>query len=148
MTHSPGVAIAAPIDIDYATLEQSLMRTLSVQPLQVTVTGLGAVDTVFKNFKVYPSAPGIVIGARVAVDTPHRWLDTHGWIYLRGKPVYDAATMQLRIDNLAFARDLDNDLVSLLSAAVRNRIRGELVRASTIDLSTRDPVGVRRSTSI
>lgn len=136
IAHARGVAIAAPIDIDYATLEQSLLRTLSSQPLQVTVPGLGTVDTVFKEFKVYPSAPGIVIGARVAVDTPQRWLDTHGWIYLQGKPVYDATSMQLRIDDLGFSRDLDNRLVSLLSVAVRNRIRGELARASTIDLSS------------
>ena len=136
IARAPGITLAAPIDIDYATLEQSVARALSSQSLQVTIPGLGTVDTVFKEFKVYPSAPGIVIGARVAVDTPQRWLDTHGWIYLQGKPVYDAPSMQLRIDDLGFSRDLDNHLVSLLSVAVRNRIRGELARASTIDLST------------
>lgn len=153
LARAPGIAIAAPIDIDYATFEQSLRRTLSTQPMQVTVPRLGEVGIAFEDFKVYPAAPGVVVGAKIAVDTPRGWLDTRGWIYLRGEPVYDAATMTLRVDHLDFSRDIDNTLVNTLSSVVRSRIRGELARAATIDLSAqltvlRDQVNQRMNATL
>lgn len=135
ITRTPGIAIAAPIDIDYATLRQSLQHALSARPVVLAVPRLGPVEITFEDFKVYPATPAVVIGAKVAVDTPNRWLDTRGWIYLRGEPRYDPATMRVHVDNLDFSRDLDNALVNLLSAAARQRIRTELSRATTIDLS-------------
>lgn len=131
---SSGFKIGLPIKANYAMLEEALIEALGRTPITVA-TPAGDAKVQVEKVTVYPSAPRLVVGAKVTVDLPDRWLDTKGWVYLFAEPSFDAESKVLRLKNIGFARSVDNSFVRFATAAFVNQIESEIEKRSDVDMS-------------
>lgn len=129
-----GFQVAIPVQAAYGDLAGALSKALKDKKLSVD-TGKGLAIIVIEDLKIYPSAPRLVIGAKIDADLPNQFLDTRGWIYIYATPTYDAIKRTMVLSNIDFARVLDNRLTSVLTAAFRNALSKELQKIARIDLS-------------
>lgn len=130
-----GIVLATRLEAGYEALRASLISTIATRPLSVEVPDLGTVTATIDDFRVYPSYPRVVVGARLAIDAPGRWFDARGWVYLYGTPAYDNDSMRLSVADLDFSRDTDNAAVQFLSAGLRDVIRDSIRRGADVDVS-------------
>jgi hypothetical protein len=71
-------------------------------------------------------------------------MNATGWLYLVGRPVLDAATQTLRVEELSFTPQIDNKLWSVLTAAFSKQILAAIQSQLVVDLKDRiDPVSDR-----
>ena len=77
----------------------------------------------------------MVAGIKVNIDLPDSWLDVGGWVYVSGKPIVynDGATIKL--DEVSFTRELDNELWSTVSVILSETIRETIEKSAIYDLS-------------
>jgi hypothetical protein len=131
----PRVLLNLDIQADYAAMTQVLQTALGGQSRQFDYPG-GSAKVSFDEFRVYPSAPDLVLGAKLRVEgsgIP----DSSGWVYLRGRPGFDTGSEELYVDGLDFASVSQDSMVQLLSTLLRGQIREQLAASARIDLSQR-----------
>ena len=129
----PGFRLGVPTQLGYGALEDALTAAVGDEAIEFG-TPVGEATIRILDVEVYPSAPNLVVGAKVDLDLPDRWLDTKGWVYLHAAPSFDAGTKELRLRNMTFARSVDNTLVRLATAAFSSQIERALESRARVDL--------------
>lgn len=131
----PQLLLNLDVQAEYAAMTAALQAALGGKSRTLSYTG-GSAEVHFEEFQVYPSAPDLVLGARLRIEGIG-FGDSSGWVYLRGKPSYDSGTQELSIANIDFVSVSDNPLLQAASEVLRERIREQLATAAHLDLSER-----------
>lgn len=130
---SPRLSLAVPVRAPYPALATALSEGLKGKTFTKD-TPAGALSATVNEVELYPSNDRLVIGLDFVADMPGRILDAKGQIYLLGTPVVDGGTA-VSLKNVGFARILDNDLWSGLSALFEADIREAIEKAVRYDLA-------------
>ncbi|MCB1601347.1 MAG: DUF4403 family protein [Xanthomonadales bacterium] len=144
-TALPALSLQAPEDsqlrlnldvqAQYAAMTEALQAALGGKSRTVSYAG-GSAIVQFEEFRVYPSAPDLVLAARLRIEGLGL-RDSKGWVYLHGRPGFDPKTRTLSITNIDFVSVSDNPLLQAASELLRDQIRAQLAAAARIDLSDR-----------
>lgn len=130
-----GLSLHLDMELDYPALTVALQQQLGSQSHRIEYPG-GSAEVHFEEFQVYPSAPDLVVGARLRIEGIGTG-STRGWIYLRGQPRFDAEQQLLSVADLDFVSISDSPLLQTLSTLLRTRIREQLAAAARINLGER-----------
>jgi hypothetical protein len=134
---APGhLAVSLPIHADYALLASEIMRVIGNKDLSFKVAGHDATATV-RKVDIYPSNSDIAIGISFTAKLPGYLFDVSGMAYATAKPIVDASGMKIRFENFSYARTLDNQLWSAISAFFEDQIRQTIEQKGEIDLTTK-----------
>jgi Domain of unknown function (DUF4403) len=100
-----GFRFHIPVIADYAELEPVLARALKkLEKKPIAVPGVGAVTARFGKVTLYPTTGGrLAIGIGLRVETPRRWIDPHGTIWLTGKPYNEPGSQLVKVRDLTIA---------------------------------------------
>jgi hypothetical protein len=131
----PQLLLNLDVQAQYQSMTQSLQTALGGKSRTLDYSG-GSATVHFEEFQIYPSAPDLVLGARLRVEGLG-FRDSRGWVYLRGRPSFDAQTQTLSIANIDFVGVTDNPLLQAASELLRDQIREQLAAAAQMDLSDR-----------
>ncbi len=123
------------VQAQYQAMTQALQGALGGKSRTLNYSG-GSATVHFEEFQVYPSAPDLVLGARLRIEGLGL-RDSSGWVYLHGRPSFDAQTHTIRIANIDFVSVSDNPLLQAASELLRERIREQLATAAQLNLSDR-----------
>ena len=139
---APGkIALAVPLRVGYAALTEALNAAVKGKEFSVD-TPAGKASATVKNLVVYPSKENLVCGIEFSAKLPGRFLDTNGTVYLLAQPFVEKNSQIIKLGNARFARILDNDVWSVLSAIFEGKIRSELTKAGTVDLAPTIAMGL------
>lgn len=127
-----GFRIQLPVSLNYAGLEQELRQRYSGKPFSMEQ---GEVTP--EDFRIYSAGDSLVLGAKLKARAPGKLLNSNGWVYLQGRPVYDNESRQLQVVDLDFTRRLDNWLVSGASWLLQENLREHLGQALHYDFSAK-----------
>lgn len=131
----PGqITLLVPLRASYEPLVVGLSEAVKDKEFS-SDTHAGKVSIKIESITVYPSKENLVVGVSFKADIPGRWLDTSGQVYLFGKPMVEPKGNLISLKNIQFARILDNDVWNRVSAVFETKIKKEIVRAATVDLS-------------
>lgn len=137
------VDLLVPVRIDYATLQAMLADRLAQHPIAEDIAA-GHLSIAVNAVEIYPSGGRLAVGLGFAATTPEASMNATGWLYLVGRPVLDAQTETLRVEDLTFAPQIDNKLWSFLTAAFSKQILAAIQSQLVLDLKDRiDPVSDR-----
>ena len=137
------VDLLVPVRIDYTTLQAMLVDRLAQHPIVEDIAA-GRISIAVDAVEIYPSGGRLAVGLGFAATTPEASMNATGWLYLVGRPVLDAATQTLRVEDLSFTPQIDNKLWSVLTAAFSKQILAAIQRQLVVDLKDRiDPVSDR-----
>lgn len=131
----PQLLLNLDVEAEYAAMTTALQATLGGKSRTLSYTG-GSAEVHFEEFQVYPSAPDLVLGARLRIEGIG-FGDSSGWVYLRGQPSYDSETQELSIAHIDFVSVSDNPLLQAASEVLRERIRAQLAAAAHLNLAER-----------
>ncbi|MGE4070775.1 MAG: DUF4403 family protein [Lysobacterales bacterium] len=123
------------VQAQYRAMTQALQGALGGKSRTLSYSG-GSATVHFEEFQIYPSAPDLVLGARLRIEGLGL-RDSSGWVYLRGRPSFDAQTHTISVANIDFVSVSDNPLLHAASELLRERIREQLATAAQLDLSER-----------
>lgn len=125
-----GFRLQLPVLLNYAGMTQVLEQRYLGKTLALSQ---GEIE--FLSFKLYSSDNKLVLGAKIKTHTSGRLLNSQGWLYLQGQPIYDPTLQQLQIRDFAFTRQIDNPLISSASWVLQDTLRDQLAAALSYDLS-------------
>jgi hypothetical protein len=125
-----GVLLQLPVLLDYAGMTTVLEQRYLGKTLELPQ---GRIE--FLKFKLYSAGKNLVLGALIKTQSSGLLLNTQGWLYLQGEPIYLAEAQQLQVENFAFTRQLDNPLISSASWVLQDSLRDQLGAALSYDLS-------------
>ena len=87
------------------------------------------------SFDLYPSNDRLIFDLGFQANGYGRFFQSSGNLFLSAKPVADPESKELRFEDLQFTRIIDNDLWSVFSTVLHNRILEKLRKSAVIDLS-------------
>ena len=121
-TPSSVFAFTIPVTLSYDEAAKLALDRLKKKPLHV-----GSTELKFDALKILPSGQDVVVGLHFCVAQswdPFGWFDSCGEGYLRGVPVFDAATNEVRIAHVHY----DPGTEDLLVKTMRWLAGGDLAR--------------------
>jgi hypothetical protein len=127
------IALSLPIRAGYDMIRDWIMREFGRKDIPVQFGGVTAVFRI-QALTVYPSDPDIALAVEFSAALPGRVLNTSGRMIFTARPVVEQRGSQVRLTGIRFARDLDNPLWSLATAAFEDRIRAALSELAVYDL--------------
>jgi Domain of unknown function (DUF4403) len=127
------LSLAVPMRADYGE-----MRTVALDFLKDKVfeadTPAGHASIKILDADIYPASPDLVAGLKFEAKLNNKMLDTKGWVYLIAQPWLDPGAQSLRLRNVRFTRDLDNDVWNVLSTIFQGEIKSSIEKQSVVDL--------------
>lgn len=130
------LSIALPMAADYPTLNKLINEQLKVQLAKtpiVTDTPAGKVKVDVSGIEIYPSGDRLAIGAKFKADVPGRIFNANGTVWLTTIPVPAADGRSLTFSEIKLTRVIDNELWSLLTAALNTQLVKALNENSKLD---------------
>lgn len=128
------LALNLPVRIGYDTLVREAEAALVGKEFSAE-SEAGESRVRIREVEVFPSGDRLALGLSFRADLPSRLLDAEGWIYVLGSPTVSDDGTTVSVEDVSFARIVDNDAWNLLSAVFENRIVSELEDALTFDVS-------------
>jgi hypothetical protein len=95
----------------------------------------GTVSVRINGVTIYPSREKLVVGMNFVADLPRSLFDVSGDVFLSARPVVVPGGQVIALEDVQFARILDNDLWNNLSVVFESRIKEEITRAAVLDLT-------------
>jgi hypothetical protein len=130
-----GFRFHIPVIADYAELEPVLARALKkLEKKPIAIPELGDVQPRFGKVTMYPTTGGrLAIGLAISVDTPGRWIDPRGTVWVTGQPYNDPGAQRVHVRDLQIAGQPDSASFGVLlavaqSAAVRDALGNALTQ--------------------
>lgn len=130
------LSIGLPMAADYPTLNKLINEQLKVQLAKtpiVTDTPAGKVKVDVSGIEIYPSGDRLAIGAKFKADVPGRIFNANGTVWLTTLPVPAADGRSLTFSEIKLTRVIDNELWSLLTAALNTQLVKALNENSKLD---------------
>lgn len=130
------LSIALPLAADYPTINKLLNAQLKAQLAKtpiVTDTPAGKVKVDISEVEIYPSGDRLAVGAKFKADVPGRIFNAKGTVWLTTLPVPAADGRSLRLSDIKLTRAIDNELWSLLTAALNTQLVKALDENSKVD---------------
>ncbi|MBI0434673.1 DUF4403 family protein [Roseomonas sp. KE0001] len=135
--------LAIPVRAGYDMVRDWMMREFGGRDYPLDVAGW-TVRLQIRDIFLYPSDPGLALAVRFSARTPGGWLDTSGRVIFWARPVLEQGGTRLRLTELRFARELDNLVWSIASAAFEERIRARLSELAVYDFAPLMAEGLAR----
>jgi hypothetical protein len=145
------LSIALPIAADYPTLNKIVNEQLKTQLAKtpiVTDTPAGKVKVDVSGVEIYPSGDRLAIGAKFKADVPGRIFNANGTVWLTTLPVPAADGRSLKFSELKLTRVIDNELWSLLTAALNTQLVKSLSENSNLDFGKDIDIAVANARTI
>jgi len=120
---SDSFAVSVPAVLPYDEAARLAMARLSAHPIHV-----GSTKVRFERIEILPSGQDVVVAARFCVAQGwdiFGWFDSCGEGYLRGVPVFDAKTQEIRVTNVHY----DIATEGVIASAMRALAGDELGKA-------------------
>lgn len=130
------LSIALPLAADYPTINKLLNEQLKAQLAKtpiVTDTPAGKVKVDITEVEIYPSGDRFAVGAKFKADVPGRIFNAKGTVWLTTLPIPAADGRSLRLSDIKLTRAIDNELWSLLTAALNTQLVKALDENSKVD---------------
>lgn len=118
----------------YEFLKDELARSLKGKLFKKDVAR-GKVEVRIEDVDVYPSDGAVVIGLKIDADTPGRWFNTKGWVYLLGKPRPAPGGKGILVDDIGFATVVDSDFWKVAQSIFQVEVLESLKGQAKLDLS-------------
>jgi len=132
---APGkIELALPLRASYQRFNEAIAREVKGKTFS-NDTSAGHVAVTVEDAEVYPSGDKVAIGVKFKAQTPSRWFDASGSVYLAGTPTVENEGRVLALTDPTFTRILDNELWNALSALFESQIRGTIAKSARVDLS-------------
>lgn len=125
--------ITIPVRVGYDAAVAAWSVLLKDKTFTAT-TPAGDVKLTIDKIALYPSVGQLAFAMHFTAKIGSRILDTSGWVYLVADPALDTANQILRVKNVTFTRELDNDLWSVLSAVFSSQIKQFIEERAAYDL--------------
>lgn len=132
-TTSNRLSITVPIRVGYDDAVATGSKLLKDKTFEAD-TPVGKVKLHIDEVSIYPSAGKLALGMHFVAEMGNKIPDTSGWVYLVAEPFVDEAGQVVRLKNVTFTRQLDNDLWSVLSAVFSGQIKRLIEEQATYDL--------------
>lgn len=136
LVDKPGLRLSLDIEAGYPQIEDALRSTLGSKAQELGYAGQ-RIRVQFEDFSVYPSAPNVVIGSLLRLDSGLGLSSGRGWVYLQGRPRFDNETDRLLVEGIDFHGAVDNPLLQSMSELLRERLLARLAAAAQLDLAPR-----------
>jgi hypothetical protein len=114
---SDKLSVTLPVRVSYDQLA-AVSRSLILRRAFAADTPQGRVSLTVDDVTLYPSNGKLALGLHFRASTGLGILNTKGWIYLVGAPVVDPTGQTIRIQDLRLTRQLDSQVLSVLSTIV------------------------------
>ena len=114
--------INVPINIKYSAIKERLEEKLLDKEITIKNN-----QVIFKKFKVYGSnRADMVVAIYVKLQNVSDFWGMEGWIYLRGKPVFDKSKNIIEMKNFRFNIKSKNKLFNIFSTAINPMIKTKI----------------------
>jgi hypothetical protein len=133
-----GFRFHIPVIADYAELEPVLEKALKkIEKRPIAIPRLGDVQPHFSNVTMYSTTGGrLAIGLSLSVDTPQRWLDPRGTVWVTGRPYNEPGSQRVKVRDLQIAGSPDSTSFGiLLAVAQSDAVRAEVTNALSQDFA-------------
>jgi hypothetical protein len=133
-----GFRFHIPVIADYAELEPVLARALGkLEKKPIALPQIGDVQPRFGKVTMYPTTGGrLAIGLDIRVDTPGRWIDPRGTVWVTGQPYNVPGTQRVHVRDLQIAGQPDSaSFRVLLAVAQSDAVREALGNALSQDFA-------------
>jgi hypothetical protein len=129
---TPDSEVVLPIVVPYSMLAEALRSQLAGTWFHVDDDKIDAklIGSAFRviAIDVYPSKDSLVLGAKLRIDVPGRWLDLRGSLFAVIKPRIDHATRTVHLDQLELTAVTDSTFINataitLLKTGIVDAIR-------------------------
>lgn len=127
------INIVVPVRVTYAAVVAALTPLLKDKTFEAT-TQAGNIRLSIDQVLVYPSEGRLAVAMHFTARIGSRVFDTSGWVYMVAAPVLDETNQTLKVKDVAFTRQLDNDLWSVLSAVFSGQVKQLVESEGTYDL--------------
>jgi hypothetical protein len=132
---APGqINLNLPVTVSLDDIE-TVAREALVEEVFASDTPMGATSIVVRDVEVFQSGDRLVIGADIVVDAETHFFSTSGTVYLSAVPVFDPENNQVRLEQVSFSRELDNELWNSLSAVFEGQIVSAISEYAVYDLT-------------
>jgi len=128
------IEIALPVELKYSALTNAVLSALPPDGFSGD-SPLGKATVRIEQLALYTTSDGkIAIGLFVTAKFEKKLFLTRGWLWLTGVPTVDANKQEVAIRDVNFTRQLDNQLVSVVSSLLRDPINNLLSQKARFDL--------------
>ncbi|MBL9098822.1 MAG: DUF4403 family protein, partial [Alphaproteobacteria bacterium] len=132
---APGeLSLRLPLRADYDVVKNALKAAFAGKTFQAE-TKAGKVTAKIEDVFIFPSNDRIVFGLKFDASLPGLIFDTAGTVFVSGKPVTENDGTLIRLTDVKFARQLDNDIWSLLSAVFEGDVKALIETKARVDLA-------------
>lgn len=130
------LSVALPLSADYPTINKvvndQLKAQLAKKPIVVD-TVAGAVKVDVDEVEIYPSGDRLAVGAKFKASIRGRIFDAKGTVWLTTLPTPAADGRSLTLADIKLTRAIDNQLWSLLTAALNTQLVQALQEHSKVE---------------
>ncbi|WP_173050047.1 DUF4403 family protein [Bosea sp. ANAM02] len=130
------LSVALPLSADYPTINKvvndQIKAQLAKKPI-VADTPAGAVKVDVDEVEIYPSGDRLAVGAKFKASIPGRIFDAKGTVWLTTNPTPAADGRSLTLADIKLTRAIDNQLWSLLTAALNTQLVQALQEHSKVE---------------
>jgi hypothetical protein len=95
----------------------------------------GTIKVRIDDVDLYPGNGSLVVGLKIDANTPGRWFNTTGWVYLSGKPTPIQGGKAVSVENISFATVLDNEFWTIVQGLFETEILSAMKEFSQFDLT-------------
>ena len=134
----PGISLSLPVRIAFDRFAEELRRGFDAGEWQrVNVDGLGVVKYKVLDARIFQTeGQKAVLGLKMQVDAPKRWLDAKGWIWTTTGIAIDNTQRVVRLESPHFRGDTSNwALDALLKVANFGSVNQRIVESSEVNFS-------------